>query len=123
LRLSRRRRTGCDREQSSHRSDDERKFGHRCFPKFRPCRDPNLVLRQGKRFAVSRCGIPHLAKNERDVGHPGFSVRTKSKFESSFLNFVVGCPMSRSFFARCGIPRRHTANPPGLQYPLVLPYS
>jgi hypothetical protein len=24
---------------------------------------------------MERCGIPHLAKNERDVGHPSFAVR------------------------------------------------
>jgi hypothetical protein len=24
------------------------------------------------RLPVKVCGIPHLAKNERDVGHPGF---------------------------------------------------
>jgi hypothetical protein len=30
---------------------------------------------------LSRCGrgIPHLAKDERDVGHPGFVVRTNNK--------------------------------------------
>jgi hypothetical protein len=26
---------------------------------------------------VRSCGIPHLAKNERDVGHPGFLVWTE----------------------------------------------
>jgi hypothetical protein len=24
-------------------------------------------------FATNRCGIPHLAKNERDMGHPASS--------------------------------------------------
>jgi hypothetical protein len=29
-------------------------------------------------FGVECCGIPHLAKNERDVGHPGLLVSEKS---------------------------------------------
>jgi hypothetical protein len=28
---------------------------------------------------VECCGIPHLAKNERDVGHPALVVRDKVK--------------------------------------------
>jgi hypothetical protein len=29
------------------------------------------------RLAISICGIPHLAKNERDMGHGGFKVQVQ----------------------------------------------
>jgi hypothetical protein len=37
---------------------------------------------------VQSCGIPHLAKNERDVGHPRAVVRTKLGVEE-FSEVVV----------------------------------
>jgi hypothetical protein len=40
--------------------------------------DLNVFFLSGfKKFPVWGCGIPHLAKNERDVGHPSLAVRTK----------------------------------------------
>ena len=33
-------------------------------------------------FQVWRCGIPYLAKNERDMGHPGFIGKYKSSVEA-----------------------------------------
>src|SRR5579863_337154 len=39
--------------------------------------DLNVFPRRAlKSFRVQHCGIPHLAKNERDVGHPGSVFRT-----------------------------------------------
>jgi hypothetical protein len=37
----------------------------------------NLFPTSGKRH-VERCGIPHLAKNERDMGHPMIRGRVKT---------------------------------------------
>jgi hypothetical protein len=33
---------------------------------------------------VERCGIPHLAKNERDMGHPTLCGREKDRTEILF---------------------------------------
>jgi hypothetical protein len=41
-------------------------------------RPVSSASRLTQRSQVKGCGIPHLAKNERDVGHPGFAVRTKA---------------------------------------------
>jgi hypothetical protein len=38
----------------------------------------NLFSDLGKRH-VERCGIPHLAKNERDMGHPTLCGRDKDR--------------------------------------------
>jgi hypothetical protein len=37
---------------------------------------------------VERCGIPHLAKNERDMGHPTLCGREKLKFGQVCLSDV-----------------------------------
>jgi hypothetical protein len=39
------------------------------------------------------CGIPHLAKNERDVGHSDFVVRKESK---RLRSLVIGRQMARA---------------------------
>ena len=82
---------------------------------------PRIDLRFGGQGSGVR-GIPHLAKNERDVGHPKFHGTDKEQHLYSptttqldhrritTTNFPLvagyGCPISRSFFARCGIPQR-----------------
>jgi hypothetical protein len=73
---------------------------------------------------------PHRKSGIR--GTRGFATRTMSKLNNPFtplrlFNFVPttnsGCPISRSFFARCGIPLRYTANSPGMDRALFLPYN
>ena len=40
----------------------------------RGTRPVTSALRLARRSQVKGCGIPHLAKNERDVGHPALSL-------------------------------------------------
>jgi hypothetical protein len=39
----------------------------------------------GGNLGVKVCGIPHLAKNERDMGHPSFPLEDKSLPKDKFL--------------------------------------
>jgi hypothetical protein len=36
-------------------------------------RGPSSKIFQSEKWSVQSSGIPHLAKNERDVGHPAFT--------------------------------------------------
>jgi hypothetical protein len=43
-------------------------------------------------FSVEVRGIPHLAKNERDVGHPGFVAVWALEDSALLLGLVIGIP-------------------------------
>jgi hypothetical protein len=63
LRLSRGRRTGRQREQ--RRSDDERKFEHRGFHKFRPCHGPNPV--KGREVWGFSAVVSHISRKTSEI--------------------------------------------------------
>jgi len=56
-----------------------------------------------KRFEGETCGIPHLAKNERDVGHPAFGAGIEPKSALVVAAETTAGPSTR--FASVGMTR------------------
>jgi hypothetical protein len=76
-----------------------------------PCRAVELLWSCGTRhrLAGQGCGIPHLAKNERDVGHPAVGARIELKsasldgyFASKAVIVSMRAASSSSTFATTG---------------------